>query len=283
VPPPPGAEPWKLAPDELDRVLAIVREREGVDFSGYRRSTLARRVSNAMIAAGAAAVGAYLERLRDDPAESTRLLDRLTVKVSRFYRDRTAVEALSRALGAPGARGGRPPAAWSAGCGRGEEPYTLAILLAELGDPAAGPRAVLATDLDGAALAAARIGRYPGEALAEAPAHVRERWMEPLAVPGAFAVSPELRRRVAFARHDLARDGVPSGAPFDLVSCRNTLIYFDPPLQRRVLGVLCDALRPGGLLWLGEAEWPSGPVAKQLTPLVPQARLFRLDEGAAHA
>ncbi|HEX9049418.1 MAG TPA: CheR family methyltransferase [Anaeromyxobacter sp.] len=266
----------------LDAALAILRERDGLDLSGYRRSTLARRVRNRMISAGARGPADYLERLRADPGETPRLLDRLTIKVSRFFRNPAAVAAVRAALAAELARAPRRLALWSAGCGRGEEPYTLARLLADLGQPDGAP-AVLATDLDEAALAAARRARYAPDAVGDVPGALRERWVGPAdAEPGALEVRPELRARVSFARHDLVRDEAPRRGGFDLVACRNALIYFDPPLQQRALRVLCDAIAPGGLLWLGEAEWPAGDVAARLVPVSRQARLFRL-EGRAHA
>jgi chemotaxis protein methyltransferase CheR len=263
--------------DALDAVLAILRERDGLDLSGYRRSTLARRVRNRMISAGVRGASEYVDRLRTDPGETPRLLERLTIKVSRFFRNPAAVAAVSEALAAELARRPRPLAVWSAGCGRGEEPYTLAMLLAELGQRDGAP-AVLATDIDAAALDAGRRATYAADAVRDVPAPVRERWLAP-AGAGALAVRPELRGRVSFERHDLARDAAPRRGGFDLVSCRNTLIYFDTPLQRRALRVLCEAIAPGGLLWLGEAEWPSGDDAARLAPVDRHARLFRLGEG----
>lgn len=275
-----SADAAALDADALDAVLAVLRERDGLDLTGYRRSTLARRVRNRMISAGARGMAEYLDRLRTDPEETPRLLDRLTIKVSWFFRNPAAAAAVSDALAGELARAPRTLAVWSAGCGRGEEPYTLAMLLAALGQPGGAP-AVLATDIDAAALEAGRRGRYATDAVADVPAALRERWLARLeGGAGALEVRSELRGRVAFERHDLARDAAPRRGGFDLVSCRNTLIYFDGPLQQRALGVLCDAIAPGGFLWLGEAEWPAGGVAGRLTLVNRQARLFRLEDRA---
>jgi chemotaxis methyl-accepting protein methylase len=263
--------------DALDAVLAVLREREGLDLSGYRRTTLGRRVRNRMVSAGVRGTAEYLDRLRSDPAETSRLLERLTIKVSRFYRNPAAVEAVRSAVAAELSRAPRPLAVWSAGCGRGEEPYTLAMLVAGLGQEAAAP-AVLATDIDEGALDAGRRGRYPPCALADVPAAARARWLAPAAGGAAAEVRPELRARVAFERHDLSRDEAPPRGGFDLVCCRNVLIYFDAPLQRRALRVVCDAIAPGGLLWLGEAEWPLDGVAARLALVDRPARLFRLED-----
>jgi chemotaxis protein methyltransferase CheR len=239
-----------------------------------------------MMSASETTLDGYLERLRADPRETGRLLDRLTIKVSRFYRNAEAVEAVARALAAEVARAPRRLALWSAGCGRGEEPYTLAVLLAELGQPAL-PSAIVATDVDPGALESAAAATYGGDALGEVPAPILARHFA-RAIPsgaGRLRVGDGTRRRVRLERHDLAcAERPPRGAPFDLVSCRNTLIYFEPPLQRRAFALLVEALAPGGLLWLGEAEWPAGPAAERFETVDRHARLFRLrGPGGAHA
>ncbi len=283
----PGAGgPPPVDPAVLESLLELLRERDGLDLSGYRRSTLARRVQNRVIAAGEPTLAAYLARLRADPAETALLLDRVTIKVSRFFRNREAVDAVARALADTAARRPRRLRLWSAGCGRGEEPHTLAIVLAELGQATAGPPPVVATDVDPGALEAARCATYDRAALEEVPRAVRARWFaSAAALAGSrWRVADEIRRRVSLERHDLARAvGPPWGGPFDLVACRNTLIYFDPALQRRALALLCASLAPGGLLWLGEAEWPAEPLAARLAPVDRRARLFRLaPEGRGH-
>jgi chemotaxis protein methyltransferase CheR len=285
-----GAEPLggALAVGEgaLAEVIALLRARVGVDLRGYRRATLARRIATRAISAGAPDVAAYVALLRaDDRGEAARLLERMTVKVSRFWRNGAAARSVARALGAELARAPRPLRAWSAGCGRGEEAYTIAILLAELGQ-AGGPPSVLATDIDPAALAAAAAGRYPEAALAELPAALRDRWIRRDARSAAepWTVAASLLAAVELLHHDVARSGgPPGGRAFDLVSCRNTLIYFERELQDRAFRVLCDALLPGGLLWLGEAEWPSGEAAERLETVDRAARLFRLRGGRPDA
>jgi chemotaxis methyl-accepting protein methylase len=279
--------PNPVDPAALGPLLAVLGARDGLDLSGYRRATLARRVQNRMITAGETTLAAYVERLRGDPGETARLLDRLTIKVSRFHRNPESVEALSQALAGELAGAPRRLAAWSAGCARGEEPHTLAIVLAELGQPE-GPPAIVGTDLDPGALAEAAEAVYGEAALEDVPPAVRARYFASVrgrSAP-AWRVADAVRRRVRLEQHDLARaEGPPQGGPFDLVACRNTLIYFDPPLQRRVLALLVGALAPGGLLWLGEAEWPTGEAALRLRAVDRRARLFRLSrpgEGIGH-
>src|SRR5512133_3345913 len=150
-------------PDDavLAAILREVHERIGTDFTGYRSSTVRRRVMNRVVSAGAASLQGYLSRLRDDPAEAAELLQRLTIKVSRFYRNPAFVPAVVTALADRAARvHGRPLRAWSAGCGRGEEAYTLSILLAELSGLSAGFQ-VIGTDVDPVALRAPSAARSP--------------------------------------------------------------------------------------------------------------------------
>jgi chemotaxis methyl-accepting protein methylase len=271
-----------VSPDLLGRIGALVRDRHGLDLSCYRPATIARRIRSAMIAADARVPAAYLALLRDDPHESERLLARLTIKVSRFYRDATAFAAAEAALRARLAAAPGPVSIWSAGCARGEEPWSLAIVLAELGAPAGATPEVLATDVDHHALAAAERGAYAADALEELPDALRERHLARTGPPAEpYLISAALRPRVRFQAHDLTRDLAPGR--FGLVACRNALIYFTPETQRRAFAELWRAVSPGGLLWLGESEWPAplqGP--PDLRVVDRRARLFRrIDRGAS--
>ncbi len=285
-PPPPALRELEDERAWLERILGVLRAHTGLDFRGYRPGMLLRRVRNRMISAGEPSLPAYLDRLRAVPGEADALVERLTIKVSRFYRGAACFEALQRALEARRASGGGGPLlVWSAGCGHGEEAYSLAMLLAELGQPPAISD-VLATDIDPAALSRARRGLYGEAALEELPPPLRARWLE--AEPGApggaaaWRVRPELRARIDFRRHDLAGSAcAPSGRRFDLVSCRNVLIYLDGPLRGRVEALLVDSLLDGGLLCLGEAEWPGPAVAGRLEVVDRKARIFRLRERGA--
>jgi chemotaxis protein methyltransferase CheR len=148
-------------------------------------------------------------------------------------------------------RGG-PLSIWSAGCATGEEPYSLAIALLEAGRRGAGDR-IVATDVSARALAAASAGAYRARALRNLPRPLAERWFEPREPR---RVRGELRELVAFERHNLVADPAPAGAPFDVVLCRNVLIYFTPETAAAVLYRIVGALVPGGVLVLGPVELP---------------------------
>lgn len=270
-------EPRESDPDSaLAAILRILLERTGTDFSTYRPCTVERRVRNRMIVAGADTFEQYLDKLRRDSAEAVRLLERVTIKVSRFYRNRITFDWL-RAEVIPGlaaAASGRPLGIWSAGCGFGEEAYTLGMLL----DEANVPGYVVATDIDPGALDRAVEGRYPRSAFIELPKELLARYVEP--GEKSCRVDERARSRVRFARHDILSHCPPPGgsALFDLVCCRNVLIYLARGVQEKVLHTLRRRVRTGGFLCLGEAEWPPPSVAASLEALPHKTHLFRAVE-----
>lgn len=234
-----------------------------------------RRVQTRMIAARVEGLDQYAAKLEDDPEEPARLLERLSIKVSRFFRNSDAFAAAGKAIAQNGAGARRRDlSVWSAGCGRGEEPYSVAALLDELGY-AAGR--VLATDIDPKALEFALAGRYPEDSFAEVDPERKARYFSAVAgrMGTEYVVAPMLSQRVEFRRHDLTSDRLPSDGGFDLVCCRNVLIYFETALQHRVLRLLGSALAPGGLLFLGESEWLA-PTTANLEVVDGKSRLFRL-------
>lgn len=265
--------------DSLPALLAYVRQRRAVDFSAYRSGTVRRRLALRLAATGCSDYAAYLQTLKADPAELAALLDALTIKVSAFFRNPLVFEVLrERAL--PElleASRGRTLRVWCAGCARGEEPYSVAILLRELRkEKSAAPPFILATDIDREALAEARAGRYPAEALAEVKKVYLDRYFTP--EKERFRLNEAVRSMVVFAEHDLACGSAPREGLFSdyqLILCRNVLIYFDLDLQVRVLRGLAERLTPGGYLLLGEAETLLPPTAGEFAEILPGTKIFR--------
>jgi chemotaxis methyl-accepting protein methylase len=253
-------------------ILRLLRERTGTDFASYRLPTVARRTVNRMISVGAETYADYLQFLRQREGEAARLLEHVTIKVSRFYRHAPAFDTLRREVLPELARraDGRALTVWSVGCGCGEEPYTLAMLFAEAGLNCE----IEATDIDPGALLRAAHGYYADAALIELPKDLRERYL--VRSDGSHQVSPLLRERVRFSRHDiLSSQPPPGGGEFDLVCFRNVLIYLGLEVQDLALHSARRAVRHEGYLCLGEAEWPSADVATMLTPLARDSRIFR--------
>jgi two-component system CheB/CheR fusion protein len=237
----------------LEALLDYLHRERGFDFSGYKRPSLTRRIHRRMASVGIASLSEYLAYLERSPDELTELFTVILINVTAFFRDRAAWDALAARLPTivdPNAD--VPVRVWSAGCSSGEEPYTLAMVLSEaLGEEAFARRVkIYATDIDEDALAVARLGTYPRQALEDVPPPLVEKYFT--ASGDRFTLTKELRRDIVFGRHDLLRD-----APIphvDVVVCRNLLMYFNPEAQQRVVENLRFALKPGGLLFLGKAE-----------------------------
>jgi chemotaxis methyl-accepting protein methylase len=237
----------------LDDVVAWVRRAHGIDFGGYRRGTILRRLAFRMIRVGARTGPAYLEALRRTPDEAARLVEQLTVKVSRFYRNAPMFDRLGSLLPDLAVRvGDAPLRGWSAGCGHGEEAYTLAMLLADLGGQVHG------SDVDDTALAAAPRGVYAAGAAVELPEALARRWLH-RGPADTVQVHATLRTAVHFVHHDLTAERATPLGLFHVICCRNVLIYLTPRVQERVLDLLVHSLAPDGLLCLGEAEWIARP------------------------
>jgi two-component system, chemotaxis family, CheB/CheR fusion protein len=238
----------------LEQVLEHLREARGFDFTGYKRASLQRRVRRRMSALGIADHDAYLDRLLLEQDEVSALLDMLLINVTSFLRDAESWQYLQEQV-VPDLLRRRPAGPlrfWSAGCATGQEPYSLAVVLAEaLGAEQLRDRVkVYATDVDDDALSQARTGQYDDRQVEELPARAR-RYLEP-AAHGGWTFVPEVRRSVVFGRNDLVQDAPISHV--DLLLCRNTLMYFTAETQATVLRRLHFALEPQGVLFLGKAE-----------------------------
>jgi chemotaxis methyl-accepting protein methylase len=261
--------------DALAALLAQITGARGLACDGYKPNCLRRRLAVRMRARGVHTYEAYAEILRRDAGEYDRLLDALTINVTKFFRNREAWEALASRL-LPGlwreANGG--VRCWSAGCASGEEPYTVAILLLEhaRASGATADRCVVdATDLDPTVLERARAGVYRPAALDETPEPFVARYF---AGSDPCTVGPGVRARVRFQRHDLLREPPPD-APYDLITCRNVVIYFERPNQERLYHLFADALRPGGVLLLGKVETLVGKVRERFKLEDIRERIYR--------
>lgn len=246
----PADEPALLA-----AVLAQLQRESGIDFSGYKHSTVQRQVQRRMAVRQVSSLADYLPILAGEEREAAALVQGLLVTVTSFFRDPDAFQALRQRLADYVARHSTKEQirVWVPGCATGEEAYSIAMLVSEaLGDPADLPRRlkVFGTDLDEGNLAVARAARYSPLALTAIPADLRQRYIVPTAMAG--EISTTLRDCAVFARHNMLAD--PPFPRLDLVSCRNTLIYFQPAMQERALATIRYSLRPGGLLFLGASD-----------------------------
>jgi chemotaxis protein methyltransferase CheR len=264
---------------ELAEIADLVHRETGIVLPAARETALQAAVARAAPGLDAAA----FVRATADPAGGrdlvTRLIDEVTNQETFFVRDRGQLDEIPwhALLQRARAAGSGTVRVWCAGCATGDEAYTLALLATQAFAPAPAPVDVLGTDVSRAALAAAAAGRYQARAVRVLEPSLRSRYFHQ-APDGGYAIDDALRGLVRFRPHNLARDACPplGEAAFDLITCRNVLIYFSAPLVSIVIGSLERSLRPGGLLVLGAADAlhrldrPPGPPGGR--PAAPSAR-----------
>lgn len=267
-----------LQDDELTALLDKIRRERGFDGHQYKRNFLERRLSVRMRARGANSYRAYQALLDRDPHEYPRLMSTLTINLSYFFRDGEVFlsirdDLLSRLIARRAAKGQRHLTIWSAGCAGGEEPYSLAILLWELlGSELTQWRVkLLATDIDQEVLQKACDGRFSQFSFRG----VSEAFLMPYFVRDGpdHLIRPELKRLVTFRHHDLLSDPPPAG-PFDLILCRNVLIYFSRQRQGQILSTFHEALGPDGHLVLGKTEIPMANTVARLKIAKPRLHIY---------
>jgi two-component system CheB/CheR fusion protein len=259
----------------VEALLVYLRESRGFDFTGYRRSSLVRRVNRRMSQVGAADYRDYLDHLEVHPDEFTALFNTILMTVTGFFRDAGAWDYLRGEVLEPLVLAKPADSAiriWSAGCASGEEAYTLAMVLAEtLGPEVFRERVkIYATDVDEEQLNEARQACYGEREMRAVPRDLRERYFEVSGDRHTFR--KDLRRSVIFGRNDLVQDAPISR--LDLLTCRNTLMYFNAEMQAKILSRFHFALADTGVLFLGKTELLLSH-RNLFTPIDPKRRVFR--------
>jgi|GEM_PF-77447 len=246
-------------PPEADADYALfiqrVRALTGIDLAHYKPGQMRRRLRALAARHGASSLAAFARTIEHDPRALQAFQNFFTINVSEFFRDATRWDDLAgRVLPRLMQPAPRPLRVWSAGCSNGAEPYSLAIVLTERYPGL--PHTILATDIDQAILARAEAGAGYTEAdLRSVDAARRARWFS-RTPDGAYAIAPRIRALVTFRRHDLLRDPIERG--FDLIVCRNVVIYFTDAAKRDLYHRFRAALRPGGVLFVGGTEVING-------------------------
>jgi two-component system CheB/CheR fusion protein len=241
--------------EQLRAVFRLLRNASGVDFTHYKRSTIQRRLARRMALNRAEPLANYLKLLRDNANEQRVLVQDLLIRVTNFFRDPEAFEALTRTV-FPALLKDRstndPLRIWVPGCASGEEVYSIAMCLFEYLGAAAQSTDIqfFGTDVSEVAIERARSGRYLHTIAAEVSAERLERFFVKL--DDHYQIVKWVRDRCIFAQQNVARD--PPFSRMDLISCRNLLIYLDHVLQRRALTLFHYALKPEGFLLLGASE-----------------------------
>ena len=240
-----------------------IRRLTGIDLAQYKRPQMERRIRSFAERKGSPALAAYLTALASDHGALDEFLDRMTINVSQLWRNPDQWARLEQAVLPELARAGSIRA-WSAGCSYGAEAYTLAAVCKTV---APGSRIeIRGTDIDPRMIARAREGRFTADDARTAPRAGLERWFDQDG--DGWRAKAELRLLARFETGDLLRDPVPARS-FDLILCRNVVIYFTEPVRDRLHELMANALRPGGYLMIGSSERVSAPAALGLTSTHP--------------
>ena len=268
----PGVSPQLYNINDFDRISKLVNTISGIVLNETKRMLVYSRIAPLVRAAGAKTFNEFLFDLDSDPFRSEKVIEALTTNHTYFYREPhhyehfanvVRPELLSRAAA------GEPVRIWSAACSSGEEIYTLLMML--LGtDRLEGLRIAksdilaLGCDLAERAVTAARQAVYPADALNAIPPALQKPWHS--VENGRATIAPQLRQMVRFRCLNLLKPW-PFKSHFDVIFCRNVMIYFDGPTKEGLLLNLARQVRPGGYLYIGHSERVSGAAAELLTPV----------------
>jgi two-component system CheB/CheR fusion protein len=271
----PNGPELHLAMNTVEKIEELVRARTGVDFSRYKQSTVVRRLERRIGISQVENTEQYLEYLRQTPQEVAAFYQDLLISVTRFFRDRESFHHLREevipAIFASASKD-RAVRIWVPGCATGEEAYSIAILMQEhaltLGERYEVK--IFATDVNKETIALAGAGLYPGSIAADVSVDLLARHF--VKTENAYQICRGIRDQVVFAQHNIFKD--PPFTRMNLVSCRNLLIYLQPPEQREVLSLLHFALCPQGYLFLGSSE-TVGEQHDVFEPINAKARIFQ--------
>lgn len=260
----PGISAQVYSRDDFETVSGIVYDIAGIVLPPGKATLVYSRLAPLVRESGRQTFGRYIDHIRRDEGEMRRVINALTTNHTFFYRERHHFDHLAgevRTNLLAKAKAGDPVRIWSAGCSTGEELYSLAMAL--LGPDKREARAllngdlvILATDLADHAVAGAKAARYPVEALKDVPEALTRTWV--VTVNGEAEIAADLRAVIRVRRLNLLGPW-PMKRPFDVIFCRNVMIYFDQPTKNRLVGRFADQLLPGGHLYIGHSERVGGP------------------------
>ncbi len=234
--------------DAYEAFLDKLRRKKGLDLTGYKRPQMERRINSLMRSLRIENYDEYLSLMEAEQKHWQKFIDTLTINVSEFYRNPPQWEILiSKILPALFARNSSLKI-WSAGCSTGEEPYTLAMVLS-MNFPTHTFN-LLATDIDDEVLNKARNGIYIDKAIINLPQTYLTRFIKQ--ENGNIIVSDEIKKKIKFGKHNLLRDSFDRN--FDLILCRNVVIYFTEESKNELYKNFYGALKPGGILFTGSTE-----------------------------
>jgi len=266
---------------EFHSFQELIHRQVGISLTQAKRDLLVNRLSPRMRELGIASFTAYFRLIEEDEGERVHMLDRISTNETQFFREPRHFEFLEQTVypdwiaRAEAGKMARKIKVWSCACSTGEEPYSLAMsLLSHFG--ASWSISILATDISTRVLAKAENAMWSLERASHIPAHLLKTYMlrGTRTQEGKMKAGPEIRSLIEFRRFNLNDETYPYRGTFDLIFCRNVLIYFNVAGRQRVIEQLASCLAPGGLLFLGHAETASGATNK-LRAVVPT--VYRLN------
>ncbi|MEN3045717.1 MAG: protein-glutamate O-methyltransferase CheR [Candidatus Hydrothermales bacterium] len=231
----------------LKQVKELIFEKTGIDLSYYRDNYLERRLRVRMRKNNLNDISLYIEKLENDEEERKKFINEIGINVSYFFRNKSTYDQI-KSLVLPDLKMRGKIYIWSAGCASGEEPYSVAILMKEEGIEG---YKIYATDIDNEALEKAKMGIYEPDKLIETPGELIKKYFEK--INNKFKISEELKKNINFFFHDITKK--PPLTNFDLVLCRNVIIYFVKEKQKLVFENLYLSLKKNGFLILGKTEF----------------------------
>ena len=249
----------------FQRFAALAYQKAGISIKPGKEALVSARVAKRLRALSIPDAESYLRYLEEDQSgeELVRFLDVISTHFTSFFREPDHFVLLESEIAARVQAGQRRIRVWSAASSTGEEPYTIAMTALGVKGLDSLDFKVLATDIAADTLRQAAEGRYPASRMEPVPQALRARWFVRKADPRdpqseVWEAKPELKSHIAFRRLNLAEPPFPMQGPFDVVFCRNVLIYFDQPTRQRLMSAVEGLLRPGGLLCIGHTETLSG-------------------------
>ncbi|WP_404403514.1 CheR family methyltransferase [Jeotgalibacillus malaysiensis] len=228
--------------------ITYIKGKTGIDLSLYKEAQMKRRLTSLYEKKGYKSFLDFSSALTSEKTLLDEFLDRMTINVSEFYRNQKRWAVLEEKILPVLLKNHQPLKVWSAACSTGEEPYSLAMVLNTF--PKGSYAKILATDLDRIALEKAKIGLYTERALAEVPLEVKHKHFTKQGVY--YQVTDHIKELVQFKQQNLLNDRFDGG--FDLIVCRNVMIYFTEEAKEELYHKFSKALRPGGVLFVGSTE-----------------------------
>ncbi|MGG4267343.1 CheR family methyltransferase [Peribacillus simplex] len=235
-------------PQEYEEFIRNIKTLTGIDLASYKEGQMKRRLTSLYEKRGYHSFREYYKDIQTCPGVLNEFLDRMTINVSEFYRNPKRWEVLERKIFPGLLENKKKLKIWSAACSTGEEPYTIAMILSNL--VPLSQIEILATDLDENVLARAVLGIYPERSLTEVPEEIKRKYFEK--EEDFYRVNDEIKKRVTFKKQNLLADRFDQG--FDLVVCRNVLIYFTEEAKSLLYEKFSASLKSGGIFFVGSTE-----------------------------